>query len=110
MAKLDQALSDFKNKISECIKSEKNIFVTTHIDCDGISAGSIITKALFRAGAKFTVRTSNEFKKTRGKRWNAKTRLKFITTRHQRRNGGSDCGHPMGRSPANRGTTEKQTR
>ena len=61
MIKLDQALSNFENKISECIKSEKNIFVTTHIDCDGISSGSIITKALFRAGAKCTVRTSNEF-------------------------------------------------
>ncbi len=61
MIKLDQALSNFENKISECIKSEKNIFVTTHIDCDGISSGSIITKALFRAGVKCTVRTSNEF-------------------------------------------------
>ncbi|MBI2642830.1 MAG: DHH family phosphoesterase [Nitrosarchaeum sp.] len=37
--------------------------VTTHIDCDGLTSGSIITKALIRAGARCTVRTSKEFSK-----------------------------------------------
>ena len=60
---LDQALSNFKDKISDCIKSKKSISVTTHIDCDGITSGSIITKALFRAGAKCTVSTSKEINK-----------------------------------------------
>ncbi|MFB5607628.1 MAG: DHHA1 domain-containing protein, partial [Candidatus Nitrosomaritimum yanchengensis] len=31
------------------------------IDCDGLTSGSIITKALIRAGAKCTLRTSKEF-------------------------------------------------
>ncbi|QUC64848.1 DHH family phosphoesterase [Nitrosopumilus sp. K4] len=62
MAKaLDESLSFFKDKINECIKSKKSISVTTHIDCDGLTSGSIITKALIRAGAKCTVRTSKEF-------------------------------------------------
>ena len=47
----------FADKISDCIRSRKiNINVTTHIDCDGLTSGSIITKALIRAGAKCTVR------------------------------------------------------
>jgi RecJ-like exonuclease len=64
MAKtLDESLSFFKDKISDCIKSRKSISVTTHIDCDGLTSGSIITKALIRAGARCTVRTSKEFSK-----------------------------------------------
>ena len=58
---LDESLSFFKDKISDCIKTKKSISVTTHIDCDGLTSGSIITKALIRAGAKCTVRTSKEF-------------------------------------------------
>ncbi len=64
MAKsLEESLSLFKDKISDCIKSKKSISVTTHIDCDGLTSGSIITKALIRAGANCTVRTSKEFSK-----------------------------------------------
>ena len=57
----DESLSYFKDKISECIKSQKSISVTTHIDCDGLTSGSILTKALIRSGAKCTLRTSKEF-------------------------------------------------
>ena len=32
------------------------IHVSTHVDADGISAGGIMGKALFRAGAKFRIR------------------------------------------------------
>jgi RecJ-like exonuclease len=60
---LNESLSYFKDKISDCIKSNKSIFVTTHLDCDGLTSGSIITKALIREGAKCTVRTSKEFSK-----------------------------------------------
>ncbi|MBI5859964.1 MAG: DHH family phosphoesterase [Nitrosarchaeum sp.] len=60
---LDESLSFFKDKISDCIKSKKSISVTTHIDCDGLTSGSIITKALIRAGARCTIRTSKEFSK-----------------------------------------------
>ncbi|QLH11521.1 DHHA1 domain-containing protein [Nitrosarchaeum sp. AC2] len=60
---LDESLSFFKDTISDCIKSRKSISVTTHIDCDGLTSGSIITKALMRSGAKCTVRTSKEFSK-----------------------------------------------
>ena len=64
MAKLDQALSYFHDRVSDCIKSGKNISVITHLDCDGITSGSIVTKSLIRAGAKCTVRTVNEFSKS----------------------------------------------
>jgi RecJ-like exonuclease len=60
---LDESLSFFKDKISDCIKTRKSISITTHIDCDGLTSGSIITKALVRAGARCTVRTSKEFSK-----------------------------------------------
>lgn len=60
---IDESLSFFKDKIADCIKSKKSISVTTHIDCDGLTSGSIITKALIREGAKCTVRTSKEFSK-----------------------------------------------
>ncbi len=63
MAKLDQALSYFHDRVSDCIKTGKNISVITHLDCDGITSGSIVTKSLIRSGAKCTVRTVNEFSK-----------------------------------------------
>lgn len=60
---LDESLSYFRDKVVDYIKSKKSISVTTHIDCDGLTSGSIITKALIRAGANCTVRTSKEFSK-----------------------------------------------
>ena len=59
--KIQESLSNFTDRISDSIKSNKKILVTTHIDCDGLTSGSIITKALIRKGAKCTVRTTNEF-------------------------------------------------
>ena len=61
---LNKSLSYFHDKIFDCIKSNKSIFVLTHIDCDGLSSGSIITKALIRAGANCTVRTTKELSKS----------------------------------------------
>ena len=60
---LEQALASFKDKIADCIKSKKSISVITHIDCDGIASGSIISKALIRAGANCTVSTTKELNK-----------------------------------------------
>lgn len=58
--RLEEALSNFDHTISDCIKSGKEICVVTHIDCDGLTSGSIITKALIRRGAKVTARTATE--------------------------------------------------
>lgn len=58
---LQQSLSYFRDSVSDCIKSKKSISITTHIDCDGLTSGSIITKALIRSGANCTVRTTKEF-------------------------------------------------
>ncbi len=63
MGNRDLALSYFHDKVSDCIKSGKNISVVTHLDCDGITSGSIVTKSLIRSGAKCTVKTVNEFSK-----------------------------------------------
>ena len=59
----EESLTLFKDKISDCIKSKKSISITTHIDCDGLTSGSIIAKALIREGARCTLRTSKEFSK-----------------------------------------------
>ena len=59
--KFDSALSYFHDKVSDCIKSGKNISIITHLDCDGITSGSIVTKSLIRSGARCTVRTVNDF-------------------------------------------------
>jgi len=77
---LDESLSFFKDKISDCIKTGKSISVTTHIDCDGLTSGSIITKALIRAGAKCTVRTSKEFSKKIAKSFKTDSRDFHIIT------------------------------
>lgn len=61
MPGLDESLSDFADRISDCIRSKKSISVTTHIDCDGVTSGSIISKALIRAGADCTVSGAKEF-------------------------------------------------
>ena len=42
----EESLSLFKDKISDCIKSKKSISITTHIDCDGLTSGSIIAKGV----------------------------------------------------------------
>jgi RecJ-like exonuclease len=60
MGKLEDGFSRFSDTVSSLIKSGKGISVITHIDCDGITSGSIITKALIRAGARVTVRTIKE--------------------------------------------------
>src|SRR5574338_116097 len=57
---LSDHLSNFSDTVSDCIRNGKDISVTTHIDCDGLTSGAIITKALIRAGAKVTVRTAKE--------------------------------------------------
>ena len=58
---IQEHLSNFRDKVKDSIKNRKKIHVTTHIDCDGITSGSIITNGLIRAGARCTVRTTNEF-------------------------------------------------
>lgn len=60
---LEESLSFFHDKIFDCIKSGNSISVITHIDCDGLTSGSIIAKSLIRAGARCTVRTSKELNK-----------------------------------------------
>ena len=57
---LDKQLANFRDIVLDKIKSAKDISVVTHIDCDGLTSGAIITKALIRAGAKVTVRTAKE--------------------------------------------------
>ncbi|MFM7796003.1 MAG: DHH family phosphoesterase, partial [Candidatus Nitrosotenuis sp.] len=64
MGRLEQHLSNFNNTISEQIKNNRDISVVTHIDCDGLTSGAIITKALIRAGAKISVRTTKEMNST----------------------------------------------
>ena len=77
---LEESLSNFSDRISDAIKARKNILVTTHIDCDGITSGSIISKALIRHGAKCTVRTTNEFSENLVDRMQKETRDLHVIT------------------------------
>lgn len=58
---LEESLSSFRDRVGDCIRAGGSVLVTTHNDCDGLTSGSIITKALIRAGARCTVRTAREF-------------------------------------------------
>ena len=77
---LQESLSNFSDRISDAVKAKKNILVTTHIDCDGITSGSIISKALIRYGAKCTVRTTNEFSENLVNRMQKETRDLHVIT------------------------------
>lgn len=61
MTSLSESLSMFTDRVMDCIKTKKKIMVLTHMDCDGLTSGSIIGKALIRAGANCTIRSSMEF-------------------------------------------------
>ena len=61
MTRLGESLSMLADSVSDCIRNEKPVMVVTHMDCDGLASGAIMTKALIRAGADCTVRSSVEF-------------------------------------------------
>ncbi len=54
------ALHSFCDKISDVVSAGKEIAVITHVDADGITSGSIITKALIRKNAKCVLRTISD--------------------------------------------------
>lgn len=58
--KLGEALRHISEKVTSIIESGSEISVTTHIDADGITSGSIISRALSRLGARFNVRAVSE--------------------------------------------------
>ena len=58
---IDASMGALRDTINDCIKSDGSIQVLTHIDCDGLTSGGIITKALIRAGAKCALSTAKEF-------------------------------------------------
>lgn len=55
-----EALHSFCDKISDVLVAGKEIVVITHIDADGITSGSIVTKALIRKNAKCVLRTVSD--------------------------------------------------
>ena len=77
---LQESLSNFSDRISDAVKARKNILVTTHIDCDGITSGAIISKALIRYGAKCTVRTTNEYSEKLVEKMQNETRDLHVVT------------------------------
>lgn len=77
---ISEAFSSFSDQISDAIKSAKSIYVVTHIDCDGLTSGSIITKALIRAGARVTVKTAKEMSPSVIKRMRQDARDVYIIT------------------------------
>jgi len=58
--RFQEALHSFCDKISDVISAGKEIAVITHIDADGITSGSIVTKALIRKDARCILRTVSD--------------------------------------------------
>lgn len=61
MTSLSDSLSLFIDHIDGCVKNNRQIMVVTHMDCDGLTSGAIITKALIRAGVTCSLRSVPEF-------------------------------------------------
>ena len=61
MTSLSESLSLLEDRVMDCINAKKPILILTHMDCDGLTSGAIIGKALIRAGANCTIRTAIEF-------------------------------------------------
>jgi single-stranded-DNA-specific exonuclease len=57
---LYQALRPFCDKINSVVEARDDISIITHLDADGIAAGSIVFLALSRLGAKCTIRTISD--------------------------------------------------
>ena len=55
-----EELHSFRDKISDVVSANKEIAVITHMDADGITSGSIVTKALIRKNAKCVLRTVSD--------------------------------------------------
>jgi RecJ-like exonuclease len=75
MHKLQDALYPLCDRVSDAIATGKEIAVITHVDADGITSGSIITKALIRKNAKCVVRTVSDL--------NASTIAKLRGEKHE---------------------------
>jgi RecJ-like exonuclease len=58
--KLNEELGHVSEKIRSAVDDNGEISITTHIDADGITSGSIIARALGRLGARFSVRAVPE--------------------------------------------------
>jgi single-stranded-DNA-specific exonuclease len=58
--RLDEALKYCCEKINGIIENSNEFLVITHLDADGIAAGSIIATALSRLGSRCTVRTVSD--------------------------------------------------
>ena len=54
--RLTEALNHFSEKLKINVESGNDISIITHLDADGIAAGSIMAMALRRMGARYSVR------------------------------------------------------
>lgn len=61
MTSLSDSLSLVTDCIDECVKNNRQIMVVTHMDCDGLTSGAIMAKALIRAGVTCSLRSIPEF-------------------------------------------------
>src|SRR5919197_5903874 len=58
--KLGEALKPFCEKLRSVVENGSEIAVSTHLDSDGITSGSIIASALRRMGARYSVRAVSD--------------------------------------------------
>ena len=58
--RLIEASKQISDRITKFVDNGSEISVITHIDADGITSGSIISRALARMGARFSVRAVSE--------------------------------------------------
>lgn len=61
---LTDALKHFCEKLRTSVEGGNEVAIITHLDADGISAGSIMATALRRMGARYSVRAVSEMNST----------------------------------------------
>ena len=59
-AKLVEALKPFCEKLRSVVENGREISIITHLDADGITSGSIVASALWRMGARYSVRAVSD--------------------------------------------------
>ena len=60
VTRLYEEIKPFCEKITSIVDNNKETYVITHLDADGIISGSIISILLIRLGAKCCIRTVSE--------------------------------------------------
>src|SRR5919197_1735422 len=78
--KLVEALKPFCEKLRSVVENGSEVAITTHLDADGITSGSILASALRRMGARYSVRAVSDMNPSVIERMKADNRDFYVIT------------------------------